>query len=65
MNWNEVMVWGIAGVVLASVLRGIFGDVGGGLDKQQLGLSSPHSSTSGESAAPTPGPGAGSSASFR
>jgi len=20
MNWNEVMVWGIAGVVLASVL---------------------------------------------
>ncbi len=42
----------VALLVLASVLRGIFGDVGGGLDKQQLGLNSQHPTTSG---APTPG----------
>ncbi|MDR3659168.1 MAG: lipid II flippase MurJ [Mycobacterium sp.] len=43
----------VALLVLASVLKGIFGDVGGGLDKQQLGLNSPHSTAG--SAAPTPG----------
>jgi putative peptidoglycan lipid II flippase len=42
----------VALLVLASVLKGIFGDVGGGLDKQQLGLNSQHPTTSG---APTPG----------
>jgi putative peptidoglycan lipid II flippase len=42
----------VALLVLASVLRGIFGDVGGGLDKQQLGLNSQHPTSSG---APTPG----------
>jgi len=35
----------IALIVLASVLNRIFGDVGGSLDKGQLGLSSPTSST--------------------
>ncbi|MUL67026.1 murein biosynthesis integral membrane protein MurJ [Mycobacterium sp. CBMA 234] len=43
----------VALMVLASVLKGIFGDVGGGLDKQQLGLNSPHSTSS--SATSTPG----------
>lgn len=42
----------VALLVLASVLKGIFGDVGGGLDKQQLGLNSQRPTTSG---APTPG----------
>jgi len=42
----------VALLVLASVLKGIFGDVGGGLDKQQLGLNSQHPTSSG---APTPG----------
>ncbi|WP_285030323.1 murein biosynthesis integral membrane protein MurJ [Mycolicibacterium sp. lyk4-40-TYG-92] len=42
----------VALLVLASVLKGIFGDVGGGLDKQQLGLNSQRPTSSG---APTPG----------
>ena len=37
----------VALVVLASVLSRMFGDVGGPLDKQQLGLNNPSSSTTG------------------
>jgi putative peptidoglycan lipid II flippase len=37
----------VALVVLATVLSRMFGDVGGPLDKQQLGLNSPSSSTTG------------------
>lgn len=39
----------VALVVLASVLSRIFGDVGGGLNKDQLGLNAPNSSSESES----------------
>lgn len=39
----------VALLVLASVLGRIFGDLGGGLDKDQLGLNAPSSSSSAES----------------
>lgn len=41
----------VALIVLATVLRGVFSDVGGPLDKDQLGLSAP-TSTSGSSSSP-------------
>ena len=41
----------VALVVLASVLSRMFGDVGGPLDKQQLGLNNPSSSTTGTAGA--------------
>lgn len=37
----------VALIVLATVLRGVFSDVGGPLDKDELGLNAPSSSTSG------------------
>ena len=48
----------VALIVLASVLSRIFGDVGGGLDNDQLGLNAP--TTSAESARATPPPPAAS-----
>lgn len=39
-----ILVGGL--VALASALRGVFGDVGGGIDRQQLGLNAPTSETS-------------------
>ena len=42
----------VALIVLASILSRIFGDVGGSLDKDELGLNAP--TTSAESAAPSP-----------
>ncbi|MDV3123402.1 murein biosynthesis integral membrane protein MurJ [Mycobacterium sp. 21AC1] len=45
----------VALVVLASVLNGIFGDVGGGLNKDELGLNAPGSTTESESATATGG----------
>ena len=41
----------VALIILASVLKGIFGDVGGGIDADQLGLSPPSSSSDADSAA--------------
>jgi putative peptidoglycan lipid II flippase len=38
----------VALIVLATVLRGVFGDVGGSLDKDELGLNAPSSSTTSE-----------------
>lgn len=38
----------VALVVLATVLRGVFSDVGGSLDKDELGLNAPSSSTTSE-----------------
>ena len=44
----------VALIVLATVLRGVFSDVGGPLDKDELGLNAPSSST-GDSASPSTG----------
>jgi putative peptidoglycan lipid II flippase len=41
----------VALIVLATVLRGVFSDVGGPLDKDELGLNAPSSSTSSEPSA--------------
>ncbi|MBJ7337097.1 MAG: murein biosynthesis integral membrane protein MurJ [Mycolicibacterium sp.] len=43
----------VALIVLATVLRGVFSDVGGPLDKEELGLNAPSSSTSGSPSANT------------
>ncbi|BDX35335.1 murein biosynthesis integral membrane protein MurJ [Mycobacterium antarcticum] len=43
----------VALIVLATVLRGVFSDVGGPLDKDELGLNAPSSSTSDNSTAST------------
>lgn len=41
----------VALIVLATVLRGVFGDVGGPLDKDELGLNTPSTSSTGSSTA--------------